>query len=210
MSIKRVVVLITLCMVPALSHGKVNLQGKEDIKVFFNYAQEYLPKLEVEIAKAEEAGVVEQEKLEQFKRDAKLFKVIDLIAKADIKGLKKATRQQLQFDGGQIWVEGTRFKDTLGGRLDSRILAGHNALVFVVLHSMFDTTPQDKEKTLSMFKLLLDKKLDVKSELLDCFWIKATPTDSYARDYIASYTLSELAEICDFPEAQALIKRVTN
>lgn len=177
----------------------------EDIAVFFNYAQEQLPVLTTELEQAEKESPKDEKKISNIKEKIKTYTIAEAIAKHDLKTLENATPEELQFKDGQIWVEADRFKDTLEGRLNSRILAGENALAFVLFHSILDKTQEDKNATIAMLKILFDKKLDPTNEAGECFWAKDKPTDTRLCDYVATFSLPEAAQIYSFPEAQRLL-----
>lgn len=170
----------------------------EDMKVFFDYAKEKLPKLPQEIEELKRNPEANKTKLIYAQDDLKGFKIPQLIADRNINALKEATPEQLNIMV-QIWVEGKRFKNQMEGRLSSRIIGAQNALGMVILHSAMDKTDQDKANTLEMLKILLDKKLDLNAIVGDVYWVKDDPKKDVALDYVGNYSLVESALIYSYP-----------
>lgn len=184
-------------------------QAKEiiarDMQVFFKYAQDQLPIVTAELEKTEKESPQDEKTINQFKEIVKTYTIAQAIAQADLKTLENATAEELQFKNGQIWVDAEKFKDKMEGKLSSRILGGENAIAFVLFHSALDKTDEDKAKTMTMLKILFAKKLDPNTQAGEVFWVKNSPTDSSALDYVSLFSLSEAAEIYSFPEAQRLL-----
>jgi hypothetical protein len=91
------------------------------------------------------------------------------------------------------------------GRLSSRILAGQNALAYVLFDSATNQTEEDNKKTLEMLQILLDKKLDPNAIAGQVFWVKDKPEDEGALDYVGTYSLVWAAIEYSFPEALELL-----
>lgn len=170
----------------------------DDMKVFFDYAKEKLPKLPQEIEELKRKPEENKIKLMYAQDELKGFKIPQIIADRNLNALKEATPEQLSV-GVQIWVKAERFKDQMEGRLSSRIVGAQNALGIVILHSAMDKTDQDKANTLEMLRILLDKKLDLNAIVGDVYWVKDDPKKDVALDYVANYSLVESALIYSYP-----------
>lgn len=177
----------------------------QDIAVFFNYAQEQLPTLTSELETAQKESPQDEAKINKLKETLKTYKIAQAIARKDLKTLENATSDELQFKGGQIWVEGDRFKDTMEGKLSSRILGGKNAIAFILFHSAMDKTQEEKDKTIAMLKIVFAKKLDPNTQAGEVFWVKNKATDTTSFDYVALFSLPEAAALYSFPQAQQLL-----
>ncbi|HEV2600841.1 MAG TPA: hypothetical protein VGT41_00950 [Candidatus Babeliales bacterium] len=177
----------------------------QDIAVFFNYAQEKIPQFLTDIEMAEKETPQDESKINYLKEELKTYKIAQTIAQHDLKTLEEATPEQLSFKNGDISVEGDRFKYTGNGRLTSRMLAGENALAFVLFHSAMDKTQEDQDKTMAMLKILFNKKLDPNTKAGEVYWVKDKPTDKSGYDYVSTFSLSQAASIYSFPQAQQLL-----
>ncbi len=175
----------------------------KDIAVFFNYAQEQLPKVATDLEMAKKERQLDKVKVNRLKEETQTYKIAQAIANYDLNALEAFNPEELQ--AGQIWVEGDRFQDTMEGKLVSRILGG-SALAFVLFHSVMDKTAADKNRTIAMLKILFAKKIDPNIEAGEAFWVKDKPTDTKSYDYISLHSLPEVAMIYSFPEVQQLIE----
>jgi len=177
----------------------------EEVAVYFDYAKEKLPEIIEEIESIQKKDPVDSQKLKTLQEQVKTYKIVNLIANQDIEALKKLSPEELE-DDGQIWVEGTRFKDTMDGKLASAIIGGRNALAYVLFHSALDQTEEDIKKTLAMLKILLGKNLTKHLKAAGAvYWVKEKPTDEQSFDYIVFYSLPELALTYSYPAAFELL-----
>ena len=175
----------------------------QDIAVFFNYAQEQLPKVSIDLETTKGGKKPDKVKVSQLKDTLQSFKIAQAIATYDLKALEESTPEELE--AVQIWVEGDRFQYSMDGRLASRILGG-SALALVLFHSIMDKTSEDKNRTIAMLKILFTKRLDPNIQAGEAFWVKDKPTDTKSYDYISLYSLPEVASFYSFPAAQQLIE----
>lgn len=203
-----IIIVITACalyLYKVKKSASIKSAQADDIAVFFKHAQEELPKLALEITNIEKETPSNTTKLHDLKEQLKTFKIVSFIKDRDIESLKKLTAEELTFKDGQIWVDGNKFKDTMGGKLTSRILGGENAIPFVLFHSILDTTEQDREKTLAMLKILFEKQLNPHTQAGLVYWLKSQPSDTHSHDYVALFSLPEIATEYSFPAAQKLL-----
>ena len=183
--------------------GKFRKKGAEETVVFFDHAKEEAPKIALKIAELEKSA---KDDLNKLKEELRFFNVVNLIARQDVESLAKMDPKQLK--GGQIWVhDASKFKDDMGGKLTSRIIAGENAISFVLFHSIMNKTKQDNKKTLDMLNVLLGKNLSLNITSGSVDFVKNKPSDSRSYDYIALFSLVEAALMYSFPEAlEVLLK----
>ena len=153
--------------------------------------------------------------LADMKDTFNIYQAVAAIANRDIEALKAIDPERLSFDG-EITVDGDRFDSDVidkltgdkakEGLFGSAMLSADNALGFALFNSMRDKTHEDKQKTLQMLEVLLDKKLDPNTKMATVFWIKDSPGDTHALDYVAIFPLSEFASNSSHPEAIKLLK----
>lgn len=185
------------------------------ISTFFTYAREQIPTITAEIDELSKDVVKNQEELSAKKNKLNLYRAIAVIADRDIEGLKAIDVLDLSFND-QLNVSGDYFKteviDALTGGAATKglfshaMLGGQNALAFVVFNAARDKTIEDKQKTLKMLKLLLDKKLDPHAQAGLVFWIKDNPKDTHALDYIAVADIVEIAPGFAYPEVVKMLQ----
>ena len=190
---------------------KIRSQNTQDIATFFKYAKEETlnglmheieekAKKETPINPMSAADI--QEEIEATKTTIAIF---DIIAERNIEALKQISTEQLE-EGFRIFVPAAYFNDDMGGTLVSRYIQGGNAIAAVLFHSALDRTSQDKEKTLAMLRVLFDKKLDPNTQARELYWVKDSPSDDRALDYVQTMSLPELAEKYSFDDAQKLLQ----
>ncbi len=181
----------------------------QDIDVFFNYAKEQLPKITDYISyieKAKKTSSHDEVKIKQLNEVLKTYKICSAISDGDLKALESSSLEELEFKDGQIWVAAKYFQENMKGLLTSRILAGENALAFVILHSAMDKTEENKAKTISMLKILFNKKLNPNIKAGHVYWLKNDLKDTKSLDYVSSFSLSEAAIKFSFKEVQDLLQ----
>lgn len=179
-------------------------QQAHDINVFFTFAQESIPQLNKEITIFSTKKDGNKEVIHQMHQQLETYKLATLIAKRNVEALKNISEEQLGITP-QIWVPAKFFKDQMGGKLHSRIIGGENALALVIFHSALDTTPEEKQKTLKMLRILIDKGLDVNAQAGDVWWVKDHPGDKRALDYVSNYPLVIQAMAFSYPTVLELL-----
>lgn len=182
----------------------------KSLTVFFHYAQEEISKVKVDIERLEANPAWERSKKRKLitvlEDNLKTYKVVDLIVKGDIEALKKMNTEELQFEGGQIWVPNNRFDvHSEEKAIDSRILAGTDALAFVIFYSAVVENPEDKEKVLEMAEVLLAKGFNVNNTQLGrVCWIDE---NGHMRPYSRLYTPLSFASAFSFKEFTQLLEK---
>jgi len=179
---------------------------RADIKVFFDFAQEQLPIAEQKLSDERKKRTGEQKEIDALQDKINLCKTVIAIAHNDLKTLEAMTAQELQFKNGDLWVPASKFKNNMEGRLMSHIIGGENALFFVIYHAILNTSYADDKNTLTMLKLLLEKGLSPDGRCGEVFFVKDKPTDTSAPDYVAEFTLDELAQGV-LPAARDLLRQ---
>ena len=183
----------------------------KDIAVYFAYTKDHISHLELKIKQLESKTSTnyddQMEQLASLKDSLKVYIVANLISEGNIEALKNMSREQLQFYEGQIEVEGKLFNDTGPGYLVYRAISGRNALAFVLFHSVLDKTQADKDRTLAMLQVLLDKKLNPNARAGEVLWVSKDESSTTAADYVRRLWLREVAAEYSFPEAQALLEK---
>lgn len=189
---------------PAATSSAEIDREKKDIRAFFDYAKENIPVLTKEITEIKRKTPDDAKKIEHLEDNLKTYKLAKVIADIDIEALKGMTLEELETNG-QIWVPADRFKDQMKGLLASRIIAGQNAIAYVLFYSATNKTEEDNKKTLEMLQILLDKKLNPNALASDVYWVKNKPEDEWSLDYVGQYSLVGAALIYSFPEALELL-----
>lgn len=180
---------------------------KFDIEVFFNFAKEQLPITEEKISSYRTTEHVPDEpNLFELEDKRNLYKTVTAIASGDITTLQSMSKDELEFKDGQVWVPGEKFKNQFDGRLLSRILGAKNALFFVIYHALLNTSETDKQQTLAMLKVLLEKGLTPNTLCGLVFFVKDNPDDTNAPDFVDVMTLYEATDRY-FPAAHDLLKQ---
>jgi hypothetical protein len=180
-----------------------NRKDTEEIEVFFKFAQKQLPNISAEIEKLKKEQPLNQEKLNETLAQQHTYKMASVIAKRDSDTISKMTLEELQ--GGQIEVDANHFKNTMQGRLNSRMIGGENAINFALFYSVNDRTATDKKKTLEIIKILLDKKLNPNAMSTTVYFVKDKPSDSHALDYVGHFSATALAILYGYPELLELL-----
>ena len=171
-------------------------QLAQDMKIFFDYAKEH--KIALENGNSSPVGVCntyDQKTLDAYKKELlNTYTIIEIISSCDIDLLKKTNVQDLNdMSGGQIWVPASYFKNDMGGRLESRIIGAQNALGYVMLHAAIDESEEDQARTIEMLQVLLNKKVDINSQIGMVAWVKNNPCDEHALDYVGYLSPVEAA-----------------
>lgn len=180
---------------------------KYDVQVFFDFAQDQLPKTEEAVAFYLKNGRTSEGKnLFELEDQRNLYKTVTAIANRDTATLQSMPKDELEFKDGQLWVPGEKFKNQFDGLLMSQILGAKNALFFVIYHALLNTSENDTKKTLAMLKILLEKGLNPNTLCGHVYFVKDNPDDTYAPDFVDIMTLYEATNRY-FPAAHDLLKQ---
>lgn len=177
----------------------------EDMAIFFDYAKtEMIPDLQEKLHKAEQEASSE-DRIAKIKNDIQEAQVVKLIIEGDLQALKALPRESLEFKNAEIRVAGNRFKDEMNDTLHSRIIGGQNALTFALFRSVMDKSVEDEEKTLALLNYFFEKKLDPYALTAFVYWVKDTQGSSKAHDYVATFSLKEIAKMYSSNKIQRLL-----
>ncbi len=175
-------------------------------------------------------------KADQSKSGAKILRVMRLVANRDIEALKALDLEDLHFgfngDEGTIFVDGKHRADYLSkAKIEHQInedgsittwengivrtmrlfgIGCDNALVCVVLHSVLDATAEEKNATLQMLQVLIDKSLSPNAQYL-FFLFKGKPNGQHFQDNISgAHHVIEVAQFYSSPEVVQYLKEACN
>jgi len=177
---------------------------KADVAVFIAAAKEELPVLKAKLEQSQ------NKEIDQAWVNA--YEVIILVADKDIVALNEKSSAELTFPAGICLIAaGDKFAVTQvpAGVIVERWLGGGNALAFALGLGLLDETAEDAARTTELIKLLCDKQLDPNVFAGIVYWVKdPAGQTSFARDvvrdYVARFSLAQVAEFCCSPEAETL------